>query len=161
MQTKIMGAILGATMLLAPATAARAADIVDTIAGTPNLSMFASVIKAAGIADKLKGPGPFTVFAPTDDAFKRLPANRMTDLMKPENKDRLVKLLTYHVIASRLTSEDIGDKDFKMKSVNGKEIEIDADEPEQGIKINTGKITHADIAADNGVIHEISRVLMP
>jgi uncharacterized surface protein with fasciclin (FAS1) repeats len=85
----------------------------------------------------------------------------MADLMKPENKDRLVKLLTYHVIAERLSSKDIADKDFKTKSVNGKDIEIDADEPEEGIKINNGKITQADIAADNGVIHEINRVLLP
>lgn len=161
MRTKILGALLGIIMLLASPMAAHAADIMDTIAATPNLSTFASAIKAAGIADKLKGQGPFTVFAPTDDAFKRLPANRMADLMKPENKDRLVKLVTYHMLAERLSSKDIADKDFKAKSVNGKDIEIDADEPEQGIKINNGKITQADVAADNGIIHEINRVLLP
>jgi len=161
MQMTIIRALLGATLLLASATVSRAADIVDTIAGTPNLSTLAAVIKAAGIADLLKGKGPFTVFAPTDEAFKRLPASAMTNLTKPENREQLVKLLTYHVVPARLAAKDMDGKMFNTKSLNGKEIEIDADDPGEGIKINKGKVTQPDMAADNGVIHEINRVLLP
>jgi len=161
MQMTIIRALLGATLLLASATVSRAADIVDTIAGTPNLSTLAAVIKAAGIADLLKGKGPFTVFAPTDEAFKRLPASAMTNLTKPENREQLVKLLTYHVVPARLAAKDMDGKMFNTKSLNGKEIEIDADDPGEGIKINKGKVTQPDSAADNGVIHEINRVLLP
>jgi uncharacterized surface protein with fasciclin (FAS1) repeats len=154
-------AALAAAMLLAVTAAARATDIVDTIAATPNLSTLASAIKAAGIADKLKGQGPFTVFAPTDEAFKRLPGNTLNNLMKPENKEQLAKILTYHVVPARLAAKDMDGKMYKTKTLNGKELEVDADDPGEGIKINKGKVTRPDIAADNGVIHEINRVLLP
>jgi uncharacterized surface protein with fasciclin (FAS1) repeats len=152
---------LAIAMLLSANAAARAADIVETIAATPNLSTLASAIKAAGIAEMLKAPGPFTVFAPTDDAFKRLPANTVNNLMKPENKEQLAKILTYHVVPARLAGKDMDGKMYKTKTLNGKEIEIDADDPGEGIKINKGKVTQPDMAADNGVIHEINRVLLP
>jgi len=161
MKATIETALLGATLLFASAAAPKAADVVDTINGTPNLSMLGSAIKAAGIADMLKGKGPFTVFAPTDDAFKRLPANAMTNLMKPENREQLAKLLTYHVVPARLEAKDMDGKMFEAKSINGKMIEIDADDPGEGIKINKGKIIQPDLAADNGLIHEINRVLLP
>jgi uncharacterized surface protein with fasciclin (FAS1) repeats len=154
-------AALAAAMLLAVTAAARATDIVDTIAATPNLSTLASAIKAAGIADKLKGQGPFTVFAPTDEAFKRLPGNTLNNLMKPENKEQLAKILIYHVVPARLAAKDMDGKMYKTKTLNGKELEVDADDPGEGIKINKGKVTQPDIAADNGVIHEINRVLLP
>jgi uncharacterized surface protein with fasciclin (FAS1) repeats len=161
MRLKVMRAMLIATMLVISVADARAADIVAIIAGRPNLSILDSVIVAAGMADMLKGSGPFTVFAPTNDAFKRLPANAVTNLLKPENREQLVKLLTYHVVPVRLAAKDMDGKMFTAKSVNGKDIEIDADDPGEGIKTNKAKITQPDLTADNGIIHEITRVLLP
>jgi len=158
---RIILLLLAAMALLAPTAAARAADIVATIAATPNLTILSAAIESAGIASLLKGPGPFTVFAPTDEAFKRLPPSALTNLMKPENREQLVKLLTYHVAPVRLGAKDMDGKEFRTKSVNGKDIDIDADDPGEGIKINKGKIVQPDLAADNGVIHEINRVLLP
>lgn len=125
------------------------------------MSSLSAAIKAAGVAETLKGKGPFTVFAPTDDAFKRLPANTMTNLMKPENKEQLVKLLTIHILPAKVIEKDMDGKMYKTKTLNGKEVEIDADEPGEGVRINKAKVTKADIAADNGVIHTINRVLLP
>lgn len=142
-------------------SAARAADIIDTIAATPNLSSLSAAIKAAGISDTLKGKGPFTVFAPTDDAFKRLTADSMANLVKPENKEQLAKLLTFHILPGKVIEKDMDGKMYKTKTLNGKDAEIDADDPGAGIRINKAKVTTADIAADNGVIHLINRVLVP
>jgi len=161
MRITVMRAMLIATALGMSIAYARAADIVAVIGGRANLSILASAIAAAGMTDMLKGPGPFTVFAPTNDAFKRLPANALTNLMKPENREQLVKLLTYHVVSARLAAKDMDGKMFTAKSVNGKDIEIDADDPGEGIKINRGKISQPDLVADNGVVHEITRVLLP
>ena len=160
MRTKLVTLCLAAAALLAAARAG-AADIVDTIAATPTLSRLTSAIKAAGIAETLRGPGPFTVFAPSDDSFNRLSANTMSNLMKPENKEQLAKLLTYHILPGKVMQKDMNGKMYKAKTVNGKEMEIDADDPGEGIRINKGKVIKADVAADNGVIHIINRVLMP
>jgi uncharacterized surface protein with fasciclin (FAS1) repeats len=141
--------------------AAQAADIVETIAATPNLKTLSAAIKAAGMGDTLKGKGPFTVFAPTDEAFKRLTAESLANLMKPENKEQLVKLLTFHVLPAKVTEKDMNGKMYKTKTLNGKDVEIDADDPGEGIRINKAKVTTGDIAADNGVIHLINRVLVP
>jgi uncharacterized surface protein with fasciclin (FAS1) repeats len=157
------------TMIVALATAASllcvriayAADIVDTIAATPNLATLSAAIKAASIGDRLKGKGPFTIFAPTDDAFKRLTADSLANLMKPENREQLVKLLTFHVLPTKVSEKDMDGKEYKARTLNGKEVEIDADDPGAGIRINKAKVTTADIAADNGVIHLINRVLVP
>lgn len=153
--------ILTAVTVLLCLGAAQAADIVDTIAATPNLKTLSAALKAAGMGDTLKGKGPFTVFAPTDDAFKRLTADSMTNLMKPENKEQLVKLLTFHILPGKVTEKDMNGKMYKAKTVNGKEVEIDADDPGEGIRINKAKVTPGDIDADNGVIHLINRVLVP
>jgi uncharacterized surface protein with fasciclin (FAS1) repeats len=161
MRLRIVRAMLIATVLGMSIAYARAADIVAVIAGRANLSILALAIAAAGMIDMLKGPGPFTVFAPTNDAFKRLPANALTNLMRPDNREQLVKLLTYHVVPVRLAAKDMDGKMFTAKSFNGKDIEIDADDPGEGIKINKGKIIQPDLAADNGMVHEITRVLLP
>jgi uncharacterized surface protein with fasciclin (FAS1) repeats len=161
MRIKLMMVVLAAATSLLCMRVAQAADLVDTMAATPDLSTLSAAIKAAGIGDTLKGKGPYTVFAPTDEAFKRLPANTMTNLMKPENKEQLVKLLTFHILAAKVTEKDMDGKMYKTKTLNGKEAEIDADDPGEGIRINKAKITKADITADNGVIHLINRVLLP
>jgi uncharacterized surface protein with fasciclin (FAS1) repeats len=140
-----------------------AADIADTVAASPDLATFAKWIAAAGVEDTLKGPGPYTLFAPTEEAFQRLPQNTQERLMKPENKEVLARIILYHVVPGKLTSTDLIGKMFKVKTLNGKEILVDADEKDEPIRINNDNnpVTKTDIAADNGVIHYISRVLLP
>ena len=161
MLTKPLIAILAAMISPFWIMAAQAADLAGTIAAIPELSTFSAALKAGGMDETLKGKGPFTVFAPTDEAFKRLPANTMANLMKPENKEQLMKLLTIHILSGKVVAKDMDGKMFKTKTLNGKDVEIDADDPGEGIRINKAKVTKADIAADNGVIHLINRVVLP
>lgn len=150
----LVGGLVGGSM-------AEAADIVDTVAATPNLSTLSAMIRDAGIAETLKGKGPFTLFAPTDDAFSRLSANTIAGWKKPENRDQLAKMLTLHVLPSKVTEKDMSGKHYKSKTVNGTEVDIDADDPGEGIRVNKAKVTKADVSADNGVIHVVNRVVMP
>ena len=113
---------------------------------------------AADIVDTLKGPGPFTVFAPTDEAFAKLPAGTVEDLLKPENKDKLVAILTYHVVPGKVMAADVSGKKTMAKSVQGSEITVDGS---NGVMVDSAKVVQADIAADNGVIHVIDQVIMP
>jgi uncharacterized surface protein with fasciclin (FAS1) repeats len=140
-----------------------AADIAESVAASRDLATLAKWIEAAGMTGTLKGPGPYTLFAPTEDAFKRLPANTQERLLKPENKEQLIKILTYHIVPGKLTSKDMIGKMFKVKTLNGKEILVDADETDQPIRINNDNnpVTETDIVADNGIIHHISRVIFP
>jgi uncharacterized surface protein with fasciclin (FAS1) repeats len=138
-------------------SAAFAADIVDTAEANGNFKTLIAAAGAAGLVDTLKGAGPFTVFAPTDEAFSALPAGTVEDLLKPENKDKLAKILTYHVVAGKVLSGDLKD-DTKAATVNGAAIAVDLD---NGVSINDAKVVTADVAADNGVIHVIDKVLMP
>lgn len=136
---------------------AKAADIVDTAVGAGNFKTLVAAVQAAGLVDTLKGEGPFTVFAPTDEAFAALPAGTVEDLLKPENKDKLVAVLTYHVVAGKVMSTDLKD-DMMAKTVEGSEIKIDLD---NGVMVNDANVVTADIAADNGVIHVIDKVILP
>lgn len=147
-----------ATSMLAGAAIAHAADIVDTAAGAGQFNTLVAAVKAAGLVETLKGPGPFTVFAPTDEAFKKLPAGTVEDLLKPENKDKLTAILTYHVVPGKTMSADIAGKEMMVKSVQGSEISINA---KDGVMVDNAKVTTPDIAADNGVIHVIDTVIMP
>ena len=140
------------------AAAVQAKDIVDTAMGAGSFGTLVAAVKAAGLVDTLKGDGPFTVFAPTDEAFKALPAGTVEDLLKPENKDKLVQILTYHVIPGKVMSSDITGKMMSVKTVEGSEVKIDAT---SGVSINKAKVTQADVAADNGVIHVIDKVILP
>lgn len=161
MRMKLIGALICLALLPAFAAAAFAADLAEVVAANPRLATFAAAIKSAGLTDKLKEKGPFTVFAPTDEAFKRLPGKALENLMKPENHDQLVKLVSYHIVPVRLVAKDMDGKMYNAKTIAGKEIEIDADDPGEGIRINKAKLTTADAPADNGVVHEIDRVLLP
>jgi len=133
-------------------------DIVETASGAGNFNTLVTAVKAAGLVDTLKGPGPFTVFAPTDEAFARLPAGTVQDLLKPENKAKLVAILTYHVVPGKVMSKDIAGKKTMVKSVEGSEIAVDAT---QGVHIDDAKVIKADIETSNGVIHVIDKVIMP
>jgi len=137
---------------------AYAADIVDTAVAAGNFKTLVAAVQAAGLVDTLKGAGPFTVFAPTDEAFAKLPAGTVEDLLKPENKDKLVAILTYHVVPGKVMAADVAGKETMAKSVQGGEITVNGT---NGVKVDGATVVQADIAADNGVIHVIDAVIMP
>ena len=150
-------AVLGLTV---GSTIARTAekDIVDTAVSAGQFKTLASALDAAGLVQTLKGDGPFTVFAPTDEAFAKLPAGILENLMKPENKDQLVAILTYHVVPGKVEAADVVKLD-EAKTVNGKMVDIKV--KGDTAMVNDAKITKADIAASNGVIHVIDAVILP
>lgn len=150
------GAIAVSTLALS--AQAYAADIVDTAAAAGNFKTLVAAVQAAGLAETLKGPGPFTVFAPTDEAFAKLPAGTVDDLLKPENKDKLAAILTYHVVPGKVMAADVAGKETMAKSVQGSEIKVNGMD---GVMVDGAKVVQADIAADNGVIHVIDAVIMP
>ncbi len=151
--------LLAVVAALGLASPAMAADIVDTAVKAGKFNTLAAALKAAGLVDTLKGPGPFTVFAPTDEAFKKLPAGTVENLLKPENKAQLVKLLTYHVVPGKVMSASLAGKKTDAKTVQGGTLAIDA--RSGGVSVDNAKVVTADIAADNGVIHVIDTVVMP
>lgn len=154
---KAIGLVLALTL---PFAAARAEtkDIVDVAADNGSFNTLVTAIKAAGLVDTLKSDGPFTVFAPTDAAFAKLPAGTVEDLLKPENKEKLAAILTYHVVPSKVMSSDIAGKKTMAKTVEGDELTVDAT---SGVKVDEATVTTADVGASNGVIHVIDTVLMP
>ena len=133
-------------------------DIVDTAVGAGSFSTLVAAVQAAGLVDVLKGDGPFTVFAPTDAAFAALPEGTVESLLLPENKDQLIAILTYHVVPGVVMSPDIAGKTLDAATVQGETLAIDAT---SGVKINDANVTAADVAASNGVIHVIDKVLLP
>ena len=135
---------------------ASAADIVDTAVEAGSFETLVTAVKAADLVDTLKGEGPFTVFAPTDDAFAALPEGTVSSLVEPENKDKLTAILLYHVAAGNVTSDQI--KDGELKTVGGESVELST---ANGVQVNGANVVKADIEADNGVIHVIDQVLLP
>lgn len=158
--TKLMMTAAAVMALTLGALTARAAekDIVDTAVAAGQFKTLASAIQAAGLVDTLKGDGPFTVFAPTDEAFAKLPAGTVEDLLKPENKDQLVDILTYHVVPGKVEAADVVKMD-EAKTVNGKMVDIKI--KDGTAMVNDAKVTKTDIAASNGVIHVIDTVILP
>tara|TARA_R110000868_G_scaffold1844_12_gene14649 strand:- start:5808 stop:6266 length:459 start_codon:yes stop_codon:yes gene_type:complete len=144
--------------LVATTAGARAADIVDTAVSAGSFNTLVAAVKAAGLADTLKGAGPFTVFAPTDAAFAKLPAGTVEMLLKPENKSKLVAILTYHVVPGAVMSGDIAGKKMMVGTVQGSKIDVNATD---GVMVNDAKVVTADVKASNGVIHVIDTVIMP
>ena len=135
---------------------AKAGDIVDVAVGNGSFTTLVAAVKAAGLVDTLKGKGPFTVFAPTDEAFAKLPKGTVEDLLKPENKDKLVSILTYHVVAGKVMAADV--KAGEVTTVQGSKATLAT---EGGVTIDGVKVVAADVAADNGVIHVIDAVILP
>ena len=140
------------------AASATSKNIVETAVQSGKFNTLVAAIKAAGLVNTLNGKGPFTVFAPSDTAFSKLPAGTVDGLLKPENKAKLVSILAYHVIPGKVMSGDIAGKKISVKTVQGSKISVDA---MYGVKINDSNIVSADIAATNGVIHVIDKVLIP
>lgn len=161
MKTLVRSLLAAAVVLPLAIGASRAQaadDIVDTAVKAGSFTTLVAAVKAAGLVETLKGAGPFTVFAPTDDAFAKLPKGTVEDLLKPENKSKLVSILTYHVVSGKVMSKDIAGKALKAKSVEGSEISIDAT---KDVMIDKAKVVKADIDASNGVIHVIDSVILP
>jgi uncharacterized surface protein with fasciclin (FAS1) repeats len=152
--------ILAAAFALATSVSAIASgkDIVDTAVEAGQFKTLAAALTAAGLVDTLKGAGPFTVFAPTDEAFAKLPAGTVENLLKPENKDKLTAILTYHVVSGKVMAADVAGMD-EAKSVNGKMIDVEA--AGGTVKVSGATVTATDIAASNGVIHVIDTVILP
>ena len=149
-------AILAVGPVAKPKAASK--DIVDTAVAAGSFKTLAAALQAAGLVDTLKGAGPYTVFAPTDEAFAKLPAGTVDELLKPENKEKLVAILTYHVVAGDVMAAQVM-KMNSAKTVNGQSVSISS----KGgtVMVDNAKVVKADIACSNGVIHVIDTVLMP
>ncbi|MGB0580918.1 MAG: fasciclin domain-containing protein [Limisphaerales bacterium] len=131
--------------------------IVDIAAKAGSFNTLVAAVKAAGLADTLSSKGPFTVFAPTDEAFAKLPKGTVESLLKPENKDKLIAILTYHVVGAKVMSSDV--KSGKVATVNGQKLSIKAGK--KGVRVDKAKVVKVDIEASNGVIHVIDTVVLP
>ena len=150
---------VAAAALAFSAPAVRAADektVVEIAAGNKDFSTLVAAVKAAGLAETLSGTGPFTVFAPTNEAFAKLPEGTVEDLLKPENKEKLTAILTYHVVAGKVLAKDV--KAGDVKTVNGASATIAT---EGGVTIAGAKVVKTDIVGSNGVIHVIDSVILP
>jgi len=155
---RALAVVVGIAAMGATAAKASEKDIVETAVAAGSFNTLVAAVQAAGLVDTLKGEGPFTVFAPTDEAFAKLPEGTVNDLLKPENKDRLVSILTYHVVPGKVMSSDIAGKEMEVETVQGSTAEIDAT---NGVTIDEATVTTADVEASNGVIHVIDTVIMP
>ncbi|MBE0544111.1 MAG: fasciclin domain-containing protein [Verrucomicrobia bacterium] len=132
-------------------------DIVAVASGAGSFNTLVAAVKAAGLVETLQGTGPFTVFAPTDEAFAKLPKGTVEDLLKPENKEKLVAILTYHVLPGKVTAAEV--KTMKAKTVNGKELNLKV--WGGNVTVDNAKVVKADVMAKNGVIHVIDTVVLP
>jgi len=147
-------ALIASVLALGVAFSAQAKDIVDTAVGAGTFKTLATALGAAGLVDTLKGKGPFTVFAPTDAAFAKIPKADLDALLK--DKAKLTAVLTYHVVAGKVMAADV--KAGKVKTVQGSELTVST---KGGVMVDNAKVTATDIVADNGVIHVIDTVIMP
>jgi len=155
--------IVAATLVIAAAAArqtvhAESANIVDTAVAAGSFKTLAKALAAADLVGTLTGPGPFTVFAPTDEAFAKLPAGTLETLLKPENKDKLRRILTYHVVAGEVRAADVA-KLPSAKAVSGDTITVKVKDGK--VRVDDANVTKADIQASNGVIHVIDTVIVP
>lgn len=148
----------GALALMVSTSASRAADIVDTAVAAGSFKTLVAAVTAADLVGTLKSPGPFTVFAPTDAAFRKLPKGTVASLLKPENKPKLVKILTYHVVPGRVLAADVAGKTAAVATVEGGKLNVNG---KHGVRVNNARVVKADIVTDNGVIHVIDKVLLP
>jgi len=162
MRAKVL--ILSLLLMFGAASALNAAghgmkkDIVDTAVGAGSFETLVAAVKAANLVDTLKGEGPFTVFAPTDEAFAKLPEGTIETLLKPENKDKLTAILTYHVVAGKVMAADVVNLD-SAKTVNGQSLTIKVDSGT--VMLDNAKVIQTDILCSNGVIHVIDTVVLP
>ncbi|MCX6836894.1 MAG: fasciclin domain-containing protein [Verrucomicrobia bacterium] len=155
-----LAALLAVTGFFGTATAAEkseGSDIVAVAEGAGQFTTLCAAVKAAGLVETLQGKGPFTVFAPTDKAFAKLPQGTLEDLLKPENKKKLADILTYHVLAGKVMAADV--KTMEAETVNGQKLSLVVEDGK--VTVDKAKVVSTDVAASNGVIHAIDTVLMP
>lgn len=152
--TSIIALVIAPAVMAAPASK----DIVDTAVSAGSFNTLVAAVKAAGLVDTLKGDGPFTVFAPTDEAFKKLPAGTVEDLLKPENKAKLQAVLTYHVVSGKVMASDVV-KLNKATTVQGQDVKIAVKGDK--VHVNNANVVKTDIGTSNGVIHVIDTVILP
>ncbi|MEO1618896.1 MAG: fasciclin domain-containing protein [Planctomycetota bacterium] len=155
---RLLSGALAMLVVASSAVQTHAADIVDTAVAAGQFKTLAAAAGAAGLVDTLKGDGPFTVFAPTDEAFAKLPAGTVESLLKPENKDKLIAILTYHVVGKQVPASTVVTLK-SAKTVNGASVKIKASD--EGVMVNDANVIKTDIACDNGLIHVIDTVLLP
>jgi len=170
MMKKLLPLFLGTFLFALNPMAAKADTVVEVASGNDDFSTLVAAVKAAGLVETLNGKGPFTVFAPTNAAFEKLPDGTVDTLLKPENKEKLTGILTYHVVPGKLMAADVVETIKKsggkatVKTVNGESIDVMLDGEDVVIKSKgggTAKVVKTDVTADNGVIHVIDTVLMP
>ena len=147
-----------ATVAMAGSYAKKEKDIVDVAVGAGSFNTLAAALEAAGLVDTLKSDGPFTVFAPTDEAFAKLPAGTVENLLKPENKDQLIAVLTYHVVSGKVKAEQVVTL-TEATTVNGEAVDISVSNG--AVKVDNANVVATDILASNGVIHVIDTVILP
>ena len=135
------------------------AELTQAAAREGQFQTLTRAVEAAGLQDQLATPGPYTVFAPTDDAFDALPAGTLDNLLRPENKDQLAKLIAYHVIPGQVTSSQL--TSGEVNTIEGSPVTVDVDDATQAITVNDASVTQADIPASNGVVHVIDQVILP
>ena len=153
---KLLKSLLAGLFFLGVVTT-NAADVVDTAIKAGKFKTLVAAVKAAGLVKTLKGKGPFTIFAPTDDAFAKLPKGTLESLLKPQNKEKLKSILTYHVVAAKVPSKDVSTT--KVKMVNGQKANLKV--KNKKVTINGANVIAVDIMASNGVIHVIDSVILP
>lgn len=176
-RTTLIAAALAATALVAPTAAiakdcpqstptrvastsmvAQQGDIVDVAAGAGQFQTLLAAARAAGLVGALKGDGPLTVFAPTDEAFRALPEGTVQRLLRPENRNELRRILSYHVIQGEVFAADLAGRTSRPRTLAGPRVSVDG---RQGVSVNNARVVSADVTASNGVIHVIDRVLLP
>jgi uncharacterized surface protein with fasciclin (FAS1) repeats len=155
--TALMASTLTLPLAQAADEPAAPGDLVAVASSAGSFKTLVAAVKAAGLVETLQGKGPFTVFAPTDDAFAKLPAGTLEDLLKAENKEKLVAILTYHVVPGKVMAADV--KTMKAKTVNGQELSIKVEDG--NVTVDKAKVVKTDVTAKNGVIHVIDTVLLP
>jgi uncharacterized surface protein with fasciclin (FAS1) repeats len=140
-------------------TATTATDVVSVVANDPSLSTLKTAITATGLGEELKGAGPYTIFAPSDQAFAALPESTRQELLLPENRDELRQLLSYHVVAGELTSDQLSSG--PVQSLEGEPLNVSVNQPDAQVRVNNATVSQADIPASNGVIHVVDQVILP
>jgi len=154
---KLRSLFVSAALAVGLAVSASAKTVVDIAVGSPDHTTLVAAVKAAGLVETLSGQGPFTIFAPTNAAFAKLPAGTVESLLKPENKDKLVAILTYHVVPAKVMAADV--KTGSAPTVNGKALNLTANM--YGVTVNGAKVVATDLVGSNGVIHVIDTVILP
>ena len=154
---KLISGECTASKSTAASTCTAGKDIVAVASGAENFKTLVAAVKAAGLAETLQGKGPFTVFAPNDEAFAKLPAGTVESLLKPENKDKLIAILKYHVVPGKVMAADV--KTMEVKTAQGQNVKLKVSD--NGVNIDQAKVVKTDLIAENGVIHVIDSVILP